>query len=90
MSELKFVAMKEVVDSDLGGDRALLDLKNNTYFTLNPTGAEVWNAMQEPQTLTALVEVVTDKFDVSADLCRPDIEQLLQQLISADLVVQVE
>lgn len=89
MSSPRFKAKPEVVDTDIGGDRALLHLEKNTYFTLNPTAAEVWTAMAQPQTLDALVTVVTEKFEVSAELCRPDVEELLRAMVEADVATEV-
>ncbi|MFK7878963.1 PqqD family protein [Roseobacter sp.] len=90
MSPVHFKAKSDVVDTDIGEDRVLLDLEKNTYFTLNPTAAEVWQAVNEPSSLEALVAVVTEKFDVTADLCRPDVERLLKELLDAELVTEVD
>ncbi|MFK7867931.1 MAG: PqqD family protein [Roseobacter sp.] len=89
MPPVKFLARPDIVDTDIGDDRVLLDLEKNTYFTLNPTAAEVWQAISQPQSLDALVTIVTEKFDVTADLCRPDVEQLVGDLLAAELVTEV-
>jgi hypothetical protein len=81
-----FVAQDEVVDCDIGGDRALLHLESNTYFTLNATASTIWLAMSEPKSLDDLVAVVTDRFEVSETQCRPDIEALLSQMIEAEVI----
>ena len=89
MSSPHYKAKPEVVDTDIGGDRALLHLENNTYFTLNPTAAEIWAALAEPQTLDALVDVVTDKFEVTDEICRPDVEALVRAMVEADVATEV-
>ncbi|SCZ71950.1 Coenzyme PQQ synthesis protein D (PqqD) [Epibacterium ulvae] len=85
-----FQAKATVVDADMDGDRALLDLEENTYFTLNPTASTIWAAISEPQPLQVLVAEVTEKFDVSEEECRSDVEALLQDMVAANLVNEVE
>lgn len=89
MSNPCFKARPEVVDSDIGGDRALLHMEKNTYFTLNPTAAELWTALSEPQTLDNIVAMITEKFDVTAEVCRPDLAQILDQMVEAGVVEKV-
>jgi hypothetical protein len=84
-----FQASADVVDSDIGSDRALLHMGKNTYFTLNPTAAELWLALSEPRTLDELVAVITDKFEVTDEICRPDISYLLDEMVAAQVVERV-
>ncbi|UOA21224.1 hypothetical protein DSM14862_04064 (plasmid) [Sulfitobacter indolifex] len=84
-----FVAKTEVMDCDIGGDRALLHLENNTYFTVNPTAAAVWKCLEEPATIDILVGAVTEKFEVTDEVCRGDVEAVLAEMIKADIVKEV-
>jgi hypothetical protein len=82
----RFVARPDVVDCDIGGDRALLNMQSNTYFTVNPTAAEIWLALKAPKSVDDLVGVVTDAFDVTEDRCRPDVETVLADMLAAGIV----
>ena len=77
-----FVADPEVVASEVEGGAALLDLRSSQYYGLNPVGAFVWSQIQTPQTLNAIVNAVSQAFDVEAD-CRSDVEKLLSQFQEA-------
>lgn len=79
-------AGKEVVSCDLDGESVLLDLKSSKYFRLNPVGREIWTALGTPQTLEALVAVVTAKFDVEPSRCEDDIKRLLLNLHRSGLI----
>ena len=84
--EARYVARSDVVDCDIGGDRALLHLETNSYFTLNVTGAAVWLALAEPCSIAEIVAIVTDRFDVTAEDCRPDVEALINQMVEAQIL----
>ena len=85
-SDTRYVAQSDVIDCDIGGERALLHLKTNTYFTLNATASEVWPALAAPRTVEEIVTLVTERFDVTAEICRPDVEALLAQMVEAQIL----
>lgn len=85
-SEKKYIVQSEVVDCDIGGDRALLHLQTNTYFTMNATASALWLGLSEPKSLSDMVKIVTEKFDVTDGECRADIESLVGQMVEANVV----
>ena len=87
--ETVYIANPDVMNCDIGGERALLHLKTNTYFTLNSTASILWPALSEPLTVDQMVETVTEHFDVSAERCRPDIEALIGQMVAAQVLQPV-
>ena len=91
MTEHTYYSAKPgVMDCDIGGERALLHLETNEYFTLNQAASKIWLTLTEPKSLEDLVEVITNSFEVTAAQCRPDIEELLEQMKSANVVEKIE
>ncbi len=84
--EAYYVARPDVVHCDIGGERALLHHETNAYFTLNATGSVVWIALDEPRSVTEIVAIVTERFDVTAEVCRPDVEALITQMVEAQIL----
>jgi len=80
------VATKEQASADLGGETAILNLKNGVYYGLDPIGARIWNLIQEPRTVREVREMLLKEYDVDADLCERDLFALLQQLAENDLI----
>ncbi len=85
-----FVAKPEVIDCDIGGDRALLHVETNTYFTVNVTASEIWMALSEPKSTDQLVAVVVEKFEVTEEQCRADVEALLAAMSEAGIISSAE
>jgi hypothetical protein len=69
------------------GEVALLNLPQEKYYGLNPTGAQVWQWLQEPTMVSMLVEKMVAAYDVGADECRRDVLELLDGLQKAGLIV---
>ncbi len=81
-----FSALPDVVACELDGGAALLDLRTSLYFSLNSVGGVLWQALQTPATLDDLVLVVADKFEVSAETCRNDVDVYLRDLAARHLI----
>ncbi len=84
-TDLRYRAHPAVIASDIGDHWALLDLDTSLYYTLNATGATIWDAIQSAATLDQILSAVTEQFAVSEPQCRADVETLLQELVAAGL-----
>ncbi len=80
------VAVSDQVSCTLEDEAVVLHLGKGMYYGLNPVGATVWNALQQPKTVGELVELVTGQFDVDAGKCEDDLAALLGQLEDAGLI----
>jgi hypothetical protein len=84
--ESRVVASKDQVSSDLGGEAAILNLKNSVYYGLDPIGARVWQLIQEPITLGQIRDVLRAEYDVEPAQLEADLRDLLQELAEQGLV----
>jgi hypothetical protein len=80
------VAAKDQVSSDLGGEAAILNLKDEVYYGLNPVGARVWELIRTPRTAHEVWEAVAAEYDVEPNRCERDVLALLQKLADVGLV----
>lgn len=84
--ETTVVATKEQASADLGGEAAILNLKNGVYYGLDPVGARIWALIQEPRKVGEVREKLLEEYDVDADRCERDPLALLRQLVENDLI----
>lgn len=84
--DLLIASDPEVVGCPLGEGSALLNLRTNIYYSLNPVGAFVWEALGEPVAFAALVDKVRGAFDAPADVIEADLARLVARLDEAGLV----
>jgi Coenzyme PQQ synthesis protein D (PqqD) len=85
-TESRIVVSKDQVACDLGGEATILNLRNSTYYGLDPVGARVWQLIQEPTTLAQIRDVLKAEYDVDAAQLEADIRDLLEQLAEQGLV----
>lgn len=74
------------LSTELAGEIVILGLRDGVYYGLAGTGARVWQLLQTPQTLTALIDQLQVEFDVDAERLRTDLERLLENLRTRGLV----
>lgn len=57
-------------------------------ITLNPTGAYIWELLEQEQTVESLVKALTDRYEVDAAKAREDVEAFVERLKSAGAVTE--
>lgn len=80
------VATKDQASCDLGGEVAILGLKDSVYYGLDPVGAFIWNLIQVPRTLSEVRDAIMEEYDVELERCERDLLSLLQQLEDKGLI----
>ena len=79
-------AIKEQVSCDLAGESVILNLKNSTYFGLNPVGSTIWSLIQEPRKVGEIVSTILQEYSVERDECEKDLLKLLEDSESNALI----
>lgn len=62
----------------------------NGYVTLNPSASFLWDSLSKPQTVTSLVKLLTEEFEVSEDVAKKDVENFLELLQRNSMVTAYE
>ncbi len=74
------------VASRVGDELAILDLDRSIYYGLDPVGARVWEMLQQPTPLFAVLATLVAEFDVDDTTARADLLALVDDLMSKHLV----
>jgi hypothetical protein len=82
----KIVISKDVVSCDLGGETAMLDMKEGIYYGLNEMGTTIWDIIQKPVTLQEIIENILDEYDIDEETCYDDLVELIEQMEKNKLV----
>ena len=77
-----------LMTADMDGSAVMMDITTGKYYNLGAIGGRIWELLEEPMTLTALVQKLTAEYDVSAEQCRTDILPFLNTLLERGLLVE--
>ncbi|MEK7404204.1 MAG: PqqD family peptide modification chaperone [Acidobacteriota bacterium] len=77
---------REQVSCDLGGEAAILNLANGTYYGLDQVGARIWNLIAKPTRVDEIRSAVLEEYEVAPERCERDLEELLSELAEHGLI----
>ena len=86
----KIVVSKDVVSCDLGGETAMLEMKEGVYYGLNEIGTVIWELIQKPITIQEVVDKILEEYEVDEETCYGDVVELLEQMLENKLIETVE
>jgi hypothetical protein len=77
----------EVVDTELDeGEVVLLHLQSKTYYSLNRTGARIWQGVKQGVTLQEISRRLHAEFDVEENAAERSVLNLADELLQQQLV----
>jgi hypothetical protein len=71
----------------LEGEGVVLHLGARRYFAVNETGLAMLEAMNQPQTVEALVATLVNAYDVGADEAEMAVEEFITRCLASDLLL---
>jgi hypothetical protein len=81
-----FKRSQQQVSCRINDEVAILNLDRALYFGLQGAGVHVWDALEQPKSFAELCASVVEEYDVSPEVCRADLVQILQSLQDEGLV----
>lgn len=84
--QTKIKCIKNIITSPMEDELVMMSMENNAYYGLNKIGREIWELLQSEQTLETLYYELMEKYDVDPDICKRDVETLINKLEKAGLV----
>jgi hypothetical protein len=80
----------EFVATEVEDELVVLHTQSWNYFEFDNVAASIWTLLEEPQSLTSLVQALTAKFDVDGAQCLGDTKAFLDEMIAEGLVTTFE
>ena len=78
------------MSQEVNDETVLIDLKTEAYFGLNQTGTRIWQLLGENRNVAEIASVLTEEFETTEESARVDLEDLLNALLTAGLIVPNE
>ncbi len=67
--------------TDMDGDTVMMDPESGSYFGISGTGSRIWELLEQPQTVNAIVEAICTEYDVDIKQCEADTLAFCQNLL---------
>ncbi len=77
----------DVLTSDLDGEKVMMSIEKGEYYGLGKTGTFIWDNIESPIKIKALIEMITENYNIDENKCFADIAPFIMDLIEKELVV---
>lgn len=65
----------------VGDELVMMSAEKGNYIGLSEVGARIWELIETPQDVDAVCVQLQDEFEVSAEVCRAEVESFLDELV---------
>ncbi len=70
----------EQVSGCIDAHAIVLSVENGKYYNMNPMGTRIWERIQSPVRIDALIRDLQEEFDVDPRMCESEVLQFLARL----------
>ena len=75
-----------VFAQEVDGEMVLLDMNSENYFGLDAVGTDIWQAMQEKETLQEVLGALLEQYEVKEDILKKDLFTFVEKLKESGLI----
>jgi len=86
----KVIFAETVFAQEVDGEMVLLDMNSENYFGLDAVGTDIWQAIQEKETLQEVLETLLEQYDVEEDVLKKDLLAFVEKLKESELIEVIE
>ena len=76
----------EIDDTDLDGEKVMMNLDKGEYFMMNEVGSRIWEIISEPINVRRIIETLRSEYEVDEETCKDTVVEFLGRLNNADLI----
>lgn len=85
-NDAAFAASDDVDVAVCDDELVLFHRRHSSYFGLDAAGSAVWTSLTSGDTIEQAVAALVGRFDVSPEVARADVDQLVDALVAAELL----
>ena len=71
----------------MDGEAIMINLANGLYYSMDQVGGLIWELIEAGLSLGEIATIVSQNYEVTADQALRDIQRLVEELLTEDLVI---
>lgn len=76
----------EIDDTDLDGEKVMMNLDKGQYFMMNEVGSRIWEIISKPINVKEIINTLRNEYEVDEETCKDTVIEFLGRLDNADLI----
>jgi hypothetical protein len=78
---------EEIVQSKIDNEIVMMDIVNGEYYGLNTIASHIWELIEIPLSVKALIAHLRREYEVDENQCKKEVEKLLTEMIAHNLII---
>ena len=79
--------IEDIITSDIDNEKVMMSVDKGEYFGLDPIGSRVWEMIEKPIKVSALIDALLLKYDADRAICEGDVLAFLEELHASGLLL---
>ena len=84
--ETKVSKNLDIDDTDLDGEKVMMNLDKGEYFMMNEVWSRIWEIISEPINVKEIINTLRNEYEVDEETCKDTVIEFLGRLDNADLI----
>ena len=80
----------EHVETRAGDQTLMMSIQQGKYYSVDATAARIWELIEHPASISAIVEQLIAEYDVDPEECATQVRAFVGELIDNGLAVELE
>lgn len=74
------------IAADMDGEKVMLNIEKGNYYGLDNIGSHIWELIEKPQAVYAIVAILLKEYDVQEEQCQGDVLSFLEKTYQEGLI----
>lgn len=84
------VKNSEMLSSDMDGDVVMMSIEDGEYYSIDPTGARIWDLLKEPVKVGDICTRLLTEYDVGPEQCQKEMIAFLNKLSEKKIILVLD
>lgn len=85
----RYVKKPSAVSTKIGEELVVLEINTGVYYSLNESGIQIWEILSEPASLSEIISLFGEVYDIPGDEGLDSIRNLIADLETSGLIERV-
>ncbi len=77
---------KDKLSSKIQDETVMVDIDQGQYFSLNGVGTDIWDLLEEEQSIDSIIKELLNKYDIDEETCREETVNFLNEMLKLKLI----
>lgn len=80
------VRKDDMVATEMDGETVMMSVQQGKYYALDPVASRIWELIEKPTRIGAILDALTAEYDVDRAVCERDVMPFIETLLVEGII----